>query len=220
MTRSLILCDCSGSQKLDAETIGSACGAACSRIHTALCTTELEAAATAMENGDVVVACGQEQETFRLLAEELGVESPGFVDLRDRAGWSDEGDAAGPKMAALAAEALLPVPPTPSVDVISEGVCFVLGAADVVADLAERLNPILAVTALVTEGDLPVSRDYDVVRGRVARLTGALGGFELRLDALQMLEPGGRGAFSMTAPRDGATSRCDIILDLTGERRW
>lgn len=216
MARSLILCDCSGSQELNADAIGTACGETCSRIHTALCTTELAEAAAAMESGDVVIACGQEQETFRSLAEEIGVDTPGFVDLRDRAGWSDQGDLAGPKMAALAAEALLPVPPTPSVDVISEGVCFILGAADVTGDLAERLSPVLAVTVLVTEGDLPMSRDYDVVRGKVARLTGALGGFELRLDALRMLEPGGRGAFAMTAPRDGAASRCDIVLDLTG----
>jgi len=33
---------------------------------------------------------------------------------------------------------------------------------------------------------------------------------------LQMLIPGGRGAPSFTAPRDGAKSQCDIILDLTG----
>ncbi|WP_170788526.1 4Fe-4S binding protein [Ruegeria lacuscaerulensis] len=217
MSTKLLLCDCAGTQRVDAAKIASACDATCSKVHTALCTRELETAAKLMQDGDVIVACGQEQEVFRNLAEELGVEAPGFVDLRDRAGWSDEGADAAPKMAALAAEALLPQPITPSVDVVSEGTCFIIGPGAVAFDLAERLSSTLAVTVLSTDDSEPMSRAYDVVRGRVRSLTGALSGFSLRLDALQQLEPGGRGAFAWSEPRDGAGSSCDIVLDLTGD---
>ncbi|WP_377188549.1 4Fe-4S binding protein [Ruegeria meonggei] len=216
MGTKIILCDCAGTQNLDADQIASACGVGCSKVHTALCTTELEKAASLMQDGDTVIACGQEQDVFRALADELNIEAPGFVDLRDRAGWSEQGNDATPKIAALAAEAVLPQPVTPSVDIISEGTCFIIGPGDVCFDLAAQLAPVLAVTVLVTDMAETVSRAFDVVRGKVRSLNGALGGFSLHLDALQQLEPGGRGAFGWSAPRDGAQSSCDIILDLTG----
>ncbi len=217
MSTKILLCDCAGTQRVDADTISTACEATCSKVHTALCTHELEAAATLMQEGDVVVACGQEQEVFRALAEEMNVDAPGFVDLRDRAGWTEQGENAAAKMAALTAEALLPQPITPSVDVISEGTCFIFGPGAVTFDLAQRLSSALAVTVLVTDALEPMTRAYDVVRGRVRAMTGALGGFSLRLDALQQLNPTGREAFSWSEPRDGAVSACDIVLDLTGE---
>ncbi|KIC44180.1 (4Fe-4S)-binding protein [Ruegeria sp. ANG-S4] len=217
MASKLILCDCAGTQSLDAERISGSCDVACSKIHTALCTQELDAAAALLQQGDqIVVACGQEQTVFSELAEELEVDQPGFVDLRDRAGWSEDGQDAAPKMAALAAEALLPQPMTPGVDVISEGTCCIVGPGSVAFDLAERLSATLAITVLVTDDTEPLSRSYDVVRGRLRGLSGALGGFTLRLDQVQQLKPGGRGAFRWTPPRDGATSRCDIVVDLTG----
>ncbi|WP_425080799.1 4Fe-4S binding protein [Ruegeria arenilitoris] len=216
MGTKLILCDCAGTQDLEAGKIASACGIACSKVHTALCTAELETAASLMQDGDMVIACGQEQDVFRDLADELNIDMPGFVDLRDRAGWSEQSSEATPKMAALAAEALLPQPITPSVDVFSEGTCFIVGAGEVSFDLAARLSDTLAVTVLVTDDASPVSRSFDVVRGQLQSLNGALGGFTLRLDALQQLKPGGRGAFTWTEARDGAHSACDIIIDLSG----
>ncbi|WP_170348415.1 4Fe-4S binding protein [Ruegeria atlantica] len=216
MGTKLILCDCAGTQDLEAEKIASACGIACSKVHAALCTAELETAASLMQDGDTVIACGQEQDVFRDLADELNIDMPGFVDLRDRAGWSEQSSDATPKMAALAAEALLPQPITPSVDVFSEGTCFIVGAGEVSFDLAARLSDTLAVTVLVTDDASPVSRSFDVVRGQLQSLNGALGGFTLRLDALQQLKPGGRGAFTWTEARDGAHSACDIIIDLSG----
>lgn len=212
----LLLCDCAGTQTIDAEKLSSACDVACSRIHTALCTKELESVAQPLQEGKVVIACTQEQDVFLALADELGVEVPGFVDLRDRAGWSEQGQDAAPKMAALAAEAVLPQPITPSVDVVSEGTCFIVGPGAVSFELAERLSDILAVTVLTTDDTEPMSRRFNVIRGRVRLVTGALGGFSIKLDALQQLEPGGRGAFGWTEPRDGANSSCDIVVDLTG----
>lgn len=216
MSTKLLLCDCAGSQPLNAEEIASACGAECSKVHTALCTREMELAAAFMQGGDAIIACGQEQDTFQALAEELNIEAPGFVDLRDRAGWSEQGEDATPKMAALAAEAMLPQPVTPSVDVFSEGTCLIIGPGETAFGLADRLSDILAVTVLVTDEAEPMSRAFDVVRGRIKALSGALGGFTLQLDAFQQLEPGGRGVFSWTDARDKARSACDIVLDLTG----
>ena len=162
MSTKLLLCDCAGSMPLDVESIGSACDVECSKVHTALCTRELDAAAAAIQQGDTIIACGQEQEVFQALAEDLSLDAPGFVDLRDRAGWSEQGADATPKMAALTAEALLPQPVTPGVDVYSEGTCLIIGPGDVAFALAERLSGSLALTVLVTDAAEPLSRAFDV----------------------------------------------------------
>lgn len=217
MAKKLIVCDCEGSQNVNAPALAKACGVECSRVHSALCTSELQTAAEYLTDGNAVLACMQERATFDALAEEIGVEPPGYLDLRDRAGWSDDARDATAKMAALTAEALLPAQAAPSVDVVSEGVCFILGASEIVGPLAERLSHVLAVTVLVTDDEIPLNRDYDVIKGSVRRVSGALGGFEIAVDGLQMVKPGGRGGFGLTEPRQGGKSRCDIVIDLTGD---
>lgn len=218
MGKSLILCDCAGSQILDPAEIEAACDVTCSRLHTALCTSQIALAAEAIKAGDAIIACQQEHVVFRDLAEDLDADVPGFLDLRDRAGWSDEGGQAGAKRAALVAEGLLPAARLRTVDVVSDGVCLIAGPGETVLPLAQSLSPTLAVTALITDqGDLPVSREFDVVRGRLKRITGAFGGFDVEIDGFQQVDPSGRGGFSLLGPRDGARSRCDVVIDVTGD---
>ncbi len=218
MGKSLILCDCLGTQVLDREHIETACEVSCSQIHSGLCTTQIDLAAKVIEQGDVIIACQQERVVFEELAEEIGADVPAFVDLRDRSGWSDQGKDSGPKTAALVAEALLPAAPVRTVDVVSEGVCLIIGPGDVSFALAEQLSEVLAITVLSTDQtDLPTSRAFDVVKGEVRRVQGALGGFEVTIDALQQIEPGGRGELQLTSPRDGGRSSCDIVIDMIGD---
>ena len=152
MGKTLLLCDCLGSQAVDARRIGDASGLAVTRVYTNLCGAEAEAAAKLLAEGQVIVACQQESAFFEMLAEEIGADVPGFVDIRDRAGWSDEGAGAGPKMAALAAEAKLTLPVPKVLDVVSEGTCLIVGAGEVVFEAADRLCDTLAVTVLQTDG--------------------------------------------------------------------
>jgi len=217
MTKRIVLCSCAGSQSFAPDTIGAATGLACSKVHAALCTDEIGAAAKALEGGDVVIACQQERARFEELAAELGVDVPGFVDLRDRAGWSDEGAQAAAKMAALAAEAVLPAPEGKALDVVSEGLCLIVGPGDVALAAADQVASALSVTVLVTDdADLPLTRSVEVIHGRLKRVQGALGGFKVTIDGLQQLDPAGRGAFGLTPPRDGGVSDCDVLIDLTG----
>lgn len=214
----LLLCDCLGSQTVDAAAIGDVTSLDPSKVYTNLCGTQTEAAAKAIEAGDVMIACTQESAFFEMLAEELGVDAPGFVDIRDRAGWSDQGAKAGPKQAALAAEAALSLPAPKVVDVVSEGTCLIVGSGETVFAAAAQLCDTLAVTVLQTDtSDVPLDRRFDVVRGRVRNLNGALGQFEVRIDGFSQLLPGGRGAFGFSTPKDGAVSECDLVVDLTGD---
>ncbi|MGI9389096.1 MAG: 4Fe-4S binding protein [Boseongicola sp.] len=217
MTKKLILCDCLGSQNVDAEGIARAAGLDCSKVHTALCLDQIEIAANAISSGEAIIACQQERQRFEALATEIEAEVPGFVDLRDRAGWGDGGASAMPKMAALAAEAVLPMPDAKTLDVVSEGTCLIIGDADVAVPAAERLSDALAVTILLSDlNEIQQDSRYDVVAGHLRKASGALGGFDLVIDAFQQVIPGGRGALSLPEARDGAKSACDVILDLTG----
>lgn len=217
MTKTLILCDCSGSQPVSEKWFSGVEGVRCSRVHTALCTTESGQASKLVSKGDAVVACLQERAVFEELAQDLGVDAPEFVDIRDRAGWSDEAEKAGPKMAALVTDALLPRPAGKAVDVACEGLCLIIGAADVAVPAAEQLCEVLAVTVLLADNDdLPVSRAFDVVGGTLKSAQGTLGDFEVRIDGLRQINPGGRGDMRLGEPRNGAVSKCDIILDLSG----
>ncbi len=217
MSKRLILCDCLGTQNIDSGLIEKQCGLACSRIHTALCTREIKDAAREIGQGDAIIACLQERELFEELAGELDAQMPEFVDIRDRAGWTDGDAGAGPKMAALIADAQMETPGLKMADVVSEGRCLILGDAAQVPEAAGQLAEALSVTVLLPDPpeDL-LDRRFDVVVGRLKQASGSMGAFALTIDALQQINPGGRGGFGLTEPRDGGQTECDIILDLSG----
>ncbi len=222
MVKHLILCDCSGSQPLDSAALSAACGLTCSKVHSSLCAAQTEAAATALAQPDAIICCTQESRFFTELAGEIGADLPLFLDLRDRAGWSREAVSAAavlPKMSALVAEAQQAVAPAKTLDVTSEGLCLILGGEGcdgVALEAAEKLQEILGVTVLLRATEAPpLSRGFDTLHGRLRSARGALGGFEVTVDALQPAVLTGRNP-SWGAPQDGGRSHCDIILDLSG----
>ncbi|WP_375258006.1 4Fe-4S binding protein [Citreimonas sp.] len=218
MVKSLITCDCLGSQTVDADALSKATGMDVQSPCTALCTRQIDRAAAALTKGNAVFCCTQEARTFDALAEELGVEPAPVLDLRDRAGWTEDTRSNVPKMSALIAESLLPPAAEKSLDVVAEGLCLVIGRAEVALPAAEQLSDYLSVTVLLAEGDeIPDTRAYDVITGRLRRATGALGQFEVVIDALRQIEPGGRGGFDLTEAKDGGVSQCDVIVDLRGD---
>lgn len=217
MSKTLLVCDCLGSQKVDATGLAAASGRDCGTCYSSLCTDQIDIAAKAIAKGDVVIACQQEAHRFVALAEDIDAPLPAFVDIRDRAGWTDDAASTTPKMAALIADAALVPPVQKSFDVVSEGTCLIVGTPDVAQAAAEKLGDILAVTVLLSPGaEVIPSQHYDTVIGRLHQATGTLGRFEVRIDAFQLSASGGRGTPALSAPKDGAVSECDIILDLTG----
>lgn len=217
MVKTLITCDCLGTQTIDADALSQATGLTVRPPCSALCTRDADRAAEALTLGNAIFCCTQEEPIFTALAEELGLEPPPLLDLRDRAGWTADTAPTLPKMSALIAEALLPAAPEKTFDVISEGTCLIVGPADTALAAADQLKDFLAVTVLLPEGsEAPETRAYDVITGRLKRASGALGRFEVVIDALRMVEPGGRGPRRLTDPRDGGLSQCDILLDLRG----
>ena len=221
MNAKVLLCDCGHSFAPDRDALSEATGLACSRVYSGLCTSQIEAAAKAIADPEsqVIVACQQEADTFALLAEELEKDAPLCIDIRDRAGWSDDSKKATPKMAALIAAAAMNRTPIRTFDVASEGICLIMGHSETVLPVAEQLAGILSVTCLLSDQPdiLPgVVRSFDVASGQLKTATGSFGGFKISVDAYRSVEPAGRGDLKFSAPQNGARSECDLIVDLTG----
>ncbi|MEM7753276.1 MAG: 4Fe-4S binding protein, partial [Pseudomonadota bacterium] len=215
----LLLCTCESTMKVDTETAAAALGDIDVRAVNGLCTTDLDVAGAALqEDGTTLIACGQMTTLFEELAEELEADDRLLTaDIRDRAGWTAD-DNAHAKQAALLAESVMQRPDTPAKDIVSEGTCLVLGKAEAVLPVAERLCETLAITCLLTDApnDLAPDGRFDVTTGKLKKAQGALAGFTVEVDGFRELRPGGRGAGAFSAAKNGVKSGCDIILDLRG----
>jgi ferredoxin len=193
-------------------------------VHTELCRSQIAAFEEALASGDTVhVACTQEAPLFREVAAEKQPAEAGlaFTNIRERAGWCAEKPAALPKMAALLAEAAHASKPAGMTTLVSEGVCLVYGAGQAALDVATRLSDRLSVTLLLGDAEdaLPPGMvSVPIYRGRIRAATGRLGAFEIEVDGYAPMLPSSRGKLEFTMPRDGARSRCDIILDMSGGR--
>ena len=216
----LLLCSCANTMEVDGDSAAAALGATSTKICNELCGRDIEIAAGALaQEGTTVIACAQQAPLLADLFDE--VEAPGqlqTVDIRDRAGWSDD-KKSHPKQAALLAEGVLPRPNTATKDVISEGVCLILGGGEVGLDLAQRLSDRLAVTLLtdLQPAELSPSGGFDIALGKLKSASGSLGSFTIVVDGYAPLAASGRGGGHFAAPVNGAKSNCDIILDLRAD---
>ena len=137
----------------------------------------------------LLVACTQESRLFLELndqtegAASTQVRPIHFVNLRETGGWSRDGAAATPKLAALIAAAQLPDPePVGTVSYRSAGRCLVIGGADAAERAAAMLADKLDLSLLIDRpgGALAQTHGHPVHSGRLTRLTGWLGAFELQ----------------------------------------
>src|SRR5215472_3301926 len=123
-------------------------------------------------------------------------------------------------MAALAAAAAEPMPAIPFVQIESAGVLLVYGRDEGAIEAAGLLKEHLDITVLLTRPDQvmpPRTTDFPIVKGTIRSAKGHLGAFELVVDDYAASLPSSRGALVFAPFRDGATSRCDIVLDLSGD---
>ena len=183
--KALKVCNCNRSMPLDSGALAAALQSKSPiPVHTELCRKEVESFGAALKDEECVVACTQEAPLFTELAAATGSTTRlKFVNIREAAGWSSEGAAAAPKIAALLALADLPEPePVATVPYRSDGNLLVVGPAAAAIQWAERLKADLEVSVLVTDargGELPSDRGYPVWSGRVSSLSGYLGAFEV-----------------------------------------
>jgi ferredoxin len=187
-------------------------------VHHQLCRAQLDRVREA--GGEpLLIACTQEAPLFAETLAAPDAAPATFVDIRERAGWSEEGAQAGPKIAALLAEALVEAAPAPVLTLTSEGRCLVIGADETALAAAQQLAPRLAVTLLLVRdaGLLPPrTTAFPVLAGLVRRAAGHLGAFRLDVAGLAAPVPSSRERLRFGAGREAGELEADLILDLTG----
>jgi ferredoxin len=186
MRHRILLCNCNRTMRVDGKTVAAALGAETPAVQEALCRRHVAAFEAAVKTGDdLLVACTQEAPLFGALHAELGGRGAiRFANIRETAGWSAQGESAAPKMAALLAAADLPEPePVPVVNYSAGSELLVIGPGAAALPWAERLAAQWSVTVVVSDdaqgAELPAERRYPVFSGRIDRLTGYLGAFDV-----------------------------------------
>ena len=217
--RTILVCSCENTMPLDADAISSGCRGAQVKTANQLCGAEIERFRAAAAGGEpITVGCTQEAPLFSEVAgERAGAIS--FVNVRETAGWSSDAAEAGPKMAALLAVAAEPLPEIPYVRLDSEGVALIYGRDERAIEAGKLLADHLDVTVLIARSKgltPPRVTDFPVVQGTIKSAKGHLGAFEVMVDDYAQPAPSSRGELAFGVPRDGAVSRCDLILDLSG----
>lgn len=219
-SRTIFVCDCEHSMDVDFDAIGKACGGKLISGRQ-FCGAELDRVRPALgEPGAVTIACTAQAPLFREAAEDAGeVADVTYVNIRETAGWASEGAKAAPKMAALIAAAAEPMPPIALVSIESQGVALVYGRDEQAIEVARRLSDRLDVTVILARPqEVAPPRDFEfpVFKGVIRTATGSLGRFELTVDDFALPSPSSRASLRFGAPRNGAVSKCDVLVDLTG----
>ncbi|WP_409363376.1 4Fe-4S binding protein [Bradyrhizobium sp. AUGA SZCCT0274] len=204
---------------LDVPAINRGCAGKITQANQ-LCGLELERFKQALADGaPITVACTQEAPLFREVAEDFPQAQLTFANIREAGGWSNDAAAAGPKAAALIAAAQEEMPPISMVTLESSGVALIYGRDEVAIDAAQRLADRLDITVLLSKpGDVTPRRsnEFPVLKGTIRNARGHLGAFELGIDDYALPLPSSRAKLVFGPARNGATSTCDLILDLSG----
>jgi ferredoxin len=217
--RTFLICSCEETMPLDMRAFERGCRGADILGGRQLCRAELERVRALVASGaPVTIGCTQEAPLFREIAAESGSDVS-FANIRESAGWSTEAAKTGPKMAALMAAAAVPMPGPPFTQIESGGVALVYGRDERAIEASSLLREHLDITALIARPDdltPPRTTDFPIVKGRIRAAKGSLGAFEIIVDDYALPRPSSRGALTFEPSRDGALSRCDILLDLSG----
>lgn len=221
-TGRVFVCSCEDTMPLDAGTVAKGCRGSEILQARQLCRSEIgRFRSAAADAAPLTVACTQETAVFEEVAEEAGRSAPiGYVNIRETAGWSREAPTAGPKMAALLAAAAEPMPDVRSTAVESEGVVLVYGKDERAVEVGNLLKDHLDVTVLIKSPAAmppPVRTEFPVAKGVLRSVKGHLGAFALSIDDFAHPRPSSRAQLTFEAARNGAQSRCDVLVDVSGD---
>lgn len=218
----VLTCTCEGTMIPDDKALAKAGCGGDPAAHQ-LCRANLDRFRAALALGDpLTITCTQEAPLFREVAE---AEAPhvalSFANIRETAGWTAEAAQSGPKMAALVAAAGVHPSDFSYTSMESNGIALILGRDDVALEIAQLLAETLDITVLLKPGaevTPPRQTRFPVVQGDVRKAEGHLGAFSLTIDTYAAPDPSSRKVLSFGPTRDGAVSRADLVIDLSGDR--
>ncbi len=217
-SKKCLICNCEKSMPLNEKKLSNVTD----KINISLCRAQISTFETALgQDEEIVVACTQEAPLFQEIAEEHGkLDLVSFVNIRENAGWSKEAEDAAPKILALLEDAGFRSQPARLKTIVSDGMCLVYGAGQNAMDAAKLLSDKLSVTLLLSceeEFVLPPIADVPIYRGDITQASGSFGNFALSVDNYAPLRPASKNSLEFSVARNGATTQCSLILDLSGE---
>ena len=220
-TRCLV-CNCEKTMPIDEKKLSKALGSDVGQVNISLCRAQLSNFESAAQSGeDLIVACTQEAPLFHEVAAELGVDSNiTFVNIRETAGWSKEADKASSKIAALLKNAEYQSAPARLKSIQSDGMCLIYGSGEAAFEAAKLMSEKLSVTLLLSNEDdfvLPTTGEIPIYRGDIISAQGSFGEFSITVDNYAPLRPASRDTLDFAIARNGATSKCSLILDMSGQ---
>jgi len=220
--RACLVCNCENTVPVDAGRLTEALGEDVGTVHSNLCRSQLSTVEAALQSDrPVLVTCTQEAPLFEEIAEEAGkADLISFVNIRENAGWSADGDKAHAKIAALIKAAAYEPEPARLKSIRSDGLCLIYGGGSQALELARLLAPKLSVTLLLSSDEeflLPAVADVPIYRGDIVEAQGSFGAFKVKVDKYAAIRPSARGAPDFQMARDGARSECSVIFDMAGK---
>ena len=218
--KEVLVCNCEDTMAVDGKALAKTLGGAKLTVHRHLCRAQLEEFERAAGGGSpLLVACTQEAPLFQETLD--GMDSAPlarFTNIREHAGWSADGKKAGPKMAALLAEAALDLEPATVVTMKSGGNLLVIGSDEAALDAAAQVSGRLDATVLLTATDSPIIppriMDVPVFTGGVKGASGHLGAFQVEVEEFSPARPSAKEALAFEDGSQAGVSVCDLILDL------
>lgn len=218
--KQVLLCSCEGTMDLDAKAIAKTFDQDAPFVHTQLCRSQQPEFQKALQDGDLIVACGREAPLFEELRSTMGEDAPdvSYVDIREKAGWGVDGKKAAAKIAALLAEATLTPDMVETVPLKSEGTILIYGAGDVAMEAATmlrgRLSPVVVITQ-TADVMVPQQSDLPIFCGKVQEASGHMGQFNVTFNGFAPLLPSSKGGLSFTDTQNNITEQFDLILDIS-----
>ncbi len=220
--KEVLLCDCEGTMKLPGKALAKLFDGEKIKINTHLCRAQIGNFSNAVSDGSpLLVACTQEAPLFVETAFDIDPDAQiSYTNIRERAGWSGEGDQALAKIKALLQEATLDAPMAASLSMRSEGSVLVYGLDENTIEIAKQISDRLGVTCILKNGkDIhpPRLMDVPIFVGKIKSASGHLGAFEVVVDEYAAVQVSSLGGLEIGTKNKDVPFKFDLILDLSND---
>jgi ferredoxin len=217
--KEVLICNCEGTMKLPEKALTKLFGSGKININDHLCRAQIGNFTNAVSEGTpLLVTCTQESPLFIEKAIETDPEvAISYVNIRERAGWSEQGENALPKITALIREATLEPPMANSLTMRSEGSALVYGKDEDALQIAKQIAGRLSVVCIIRDNEEvqpPRLMDVPSFVGNIKSSSGHLGSFEIIVNDYAAVQVSSRGKLEIGKKNNDVKINFDLILDI------
>ncbi len=218
--KEVLICDCEGTMELPEKALKKLFNVGELNINTHLCRAQIGNFNNAVSEGEpLLVTCTQEAPLFIENAIATNPDTTiSYTNIRERAGWSEEGEEALAKITALIKEATLDPPLASSLSMRSEGSVLIYGLDEKTLEIAKQLTSRLSVTCILQGNEKlqpPRLMDAPIFLGNIKSASGHLGSFEVKINDYAAVQVSSRGNLEIGKKNNDVKMNFDLILDIS-----